>query len=263
MFRYKGQAGYFTDTDTDLIYCHHRYYDPVAGRWISRDPTGLDGGVNTYQYCGGRPLAGADPSGLDGRAALINTESPSLTLVEGGGKIAARVAVLRAGGLMLAAGEIGWAIGSAIDKGFGISEGVGRDLSAPEAVADDDPSYTYLKRLWLASDDAQRANLEEQYAFLNSYGRAMRSHPRGVHVHHLLPNQFRPFFLAAGLEPDSHEFLVPIDADLHRIIHGKGGGAAFEQSWNMQWLRFWQQYPTADAARIRRFLLTLRSRFDI
>lgn len=64
MFRYKGQVGYFTDTDTDLIYCHNRYYDPVSCRWITRDPTGLDGGVNTYQYCNGVPLTTADPSGL-------------------------------------------------------------------------------------------------------------------------------------------------------------------------------------------------------
>jgi RHS repeat-associated protein len=40
-FRYKGQSGCFTDTDTDLLYCTHRYYDPQSGRWTSRDPVGL------------------------------------------------------------------------------------------------------------------------------------------------------------------------------------------------------------------------------
>ena len=35
------------------------------GRWISRDPIGLEGGVNVYAYCGGNPVMSADPSGLD------------------------------------------------------------------------------------------------------------------------------------------------------------------------------------------------------
>jgi RHS repeat-associated protein len=62
-FRYKGQAGCYTDTDTDLIYCQHRYYDSIAGRWITRDPIGLEGGINSYEYCDDNPMLGADPSG--------------------------------------------------------------------------------------------------------------------------------------------------------------------------------------------------------
>jgi RHS repeat-associated protein len=61
---YKGQFGYITDPESGLIYCHHRYYDPAAARWVSRDPTGLDGGINPYEYCDGDPLDSVDPSGL-------------------------------------------------------------------------------------------------------------------------------------------------------------------------------------------------------
>lgn len=68
-FNYKGQFGYCTDDEnicnTGLIYCQHRYYDPYSGRWTSRDPIGLEGGVNVYEYCDGNPVTGADPSGLD------------------------------------------------------------------------------------------------------------------------------------------------------------------------------------------------------
>ncbi len=76
-FQYKGQAGYVSDipsfdstaqhyghTFTGLINCFHRWYDPAAGRWISRDPAGLEGGENQYEYCNDSPLTNADPSGL-------------------------------------------------------------------------------------------------------------------------------------------------------------------------------------------------------
>ncbi|MBS1710004.1 MAG: hypothetical protein JSS65_14930 [Armatimonadetes bacterium] len=63
-FRYKGQAGYYTD-QSGLVYCHNRFYDPYTGRWLSRDPIGLEGGANTYCYCSGDPINGIDPSGLD------------------------------------------------------------------------------------------------------------------------------------------------------------------------------------------------------
>jgi RHS repeat-associated protein len=64
-FQYKGQYGYFTDAESNLVYCQNRYYDPQSGRWLSRDPIGLEGGVNVYQYCGGNPIMFADPSGLE------------------------------------------------------------------------------------------------------------------------------------------------------------------------------------------------------
>jgi RHS repeat-associated protein len=67
-FQYKGQAGYYTDVHTDLCYCLHRFYDPRSGRWLSRDPIGLEGGVNVYEYCGGNPVMGFDPYGTDWQA---------------------------------------------------------------------------------------------------------------------------------------------------------------------------------------------------
>lgn len=63
-FRWKVLAGYVSDYQTGLVYCWHRYYDPKIGRWISRDPIGLEGWVNTYAYCSGNPVQYVDPSGL-------------------------------------------------------------------------------------------------------------------------------------------------------------------------------------------------------
>ena len=63
-FGFGGQAGYYTDTETGLILCTHRYYDPANGRWLTRDPIGYAGGVNLYGYVGNNPGNRWDPSGF-------------------------------------------------------------------------------------------------------------------------------------------------------------------------------------------------------
>ncbi|WP_223262524.1 RHS repeat domain-containing protein, partial [Variovorax beijingensis] len=61
--RFQGQ--YFDD-ETGLHYNRYRYYDPVSGRFVSKDPIGLEGGVNVHQYAP-NPIEWADPLGLAGR----------------------------------------------------------------------------------------------------------------------------------------------------------------------------------------------------
>src|SRR6185503_5361489 len=41
-----------------------RWYDPVLGRWLSRDPAGYKDGMSLYAYVGGNPLLMVDPLGL-------------------------------------------------------------------------------------------------------------------------------------------------------------------------------------------------------
>lgn len=42
----------------------HRWYDPAAGRFISRDPIGFAGGPNIYAYVENNPVNFGDPLGL-------------------------------------------------------------------------------------------------------------------------------------------------------------------------------------------------------
>jgi RHS repeat-associated protein len=59
--RYMGRE---LDAGIRLYYVRHRWYDPELGRFITEDPIGLAGGVNTYAYVENDPINRRDPSGL-------------------------------------------------------------------------------------------------------------------------------------------------------------------------------------------------------
>lgn len=63
VFGFGAQAGYYTDGQTGLILCTHRYYNPQTGRFLTRDPFGLAGGVNLYEYGCNNPVNRVDPMG--------------------------------------------------------------------------------------------------------------------------------------------------------------------------------------------------------
>ena len=56
-------AGREWSAATGLINFRMRWYDAKTGRWLSKDPIGLSGGLNLYAFCGGDSVNYRDPDG--------------------------------------------------------------------------------------------------------------------------------------------------------------------------------------------------------
>jgi RHS repeat-associated protein len=85
-------GGMFYNADSGLYLTRYRAYDPVAGRWLSRDRAGekTDPTGNLYAYVGGNPLGQVDPLGTNplvgaiGGAEIGTLILPGLGTVIGG-----------------------------------------------------------------------------------------------------------------------------------------------------------------------------------
>ena len=64
--------GQYFDTESNLHYNYHRYYDPSIGRYITPDPIGLVGGVNLSIYSENNPVNYIDPLGLKTTITITN-----------------------------------------------------------------------------------------------------------------------------------------------------------------------------------------------
>jgi len=62
--RYVGRLGYYYDTDLAAYYLRARFYDPVSGRFLSRDSIGIYDSINLFIYAMNSPLDFFDPSGM-------------------------------------------------------------------------------------------------------------------------------------------------------------------------------------------------------
>ncbi|MCC6910301.1 MAG: hypothetical protein IT430_20395 [Phycisphaerales bacterium] len=65
--------GYVFNPETSQYTVRFRWYDPVLGRWLERDPIGFYGGATLYLYVDGQPIGQLDFIGLlgpDGKGGL-------------------------------------------------------------------------------------------------------------------------------------------------------------------------------------------------
>jgi RHS repeat-associated protein len=69
------------DPDSELYYFSARWYDPSVGRFISKDPIGFYGGINSYSYVGNNVLNFSDPMGTMGDIACDLVEEVAKEVV--------------------------------------------------------------------------------------------------------------------------------------------------------------------------------------
>jgi RHS repeat-associated protein len=62
-----GFASGLYDRDTGLVRFGARDYDAATGRWTAKDPSGLEGGINIYEYAANDPINNMDFDGEDWR----------------------------------------------------------------------------------------------------------------------------------------------------------------------------------------------------
>ena len=76
---------------TGLVNFRARWHDPATGRWLSKDPIGLGGGLNLYAFCGNDPVNSLDPYGEVG--ALIPIVAPVIVAgaIVGGAYVGANI----------------------------------------------------------------------------------------------------------------------------------------------------------------------------
>ena len=86
-----GFAGGLYDSDTGLLRFGARDYDPVVGRWISKDPILFNGGQsNIYVYARNEPINMVDPNGQGPEVVLpICAAAPAFCAAVAAGAVAA------------------------------------------------------------------------------------------------------------------------------------------------------------------------------
>ena len=75
--RFQGQ---YEDQETGLFYNRYRYYDPDVAKYVTQDPIGLLGGINSYLYSAS-PTTMTDPLGL-----VCGKANPSKVDKDGNGR---------------------------------------------------------------------------------------------------------------------------------------------------------------------------------
>lgn len=199
-FGYGGEFGYFTDVETGLVLCTHRYYDPAAGRFVTRDPIGYAGGVNLYGYTGNNPGNETDPSGLMPPLALAGGGTlTGGTIVSAGGTTVAAIfwpvaAVAAAGAFGYTLGTAATALGNHIANGIHAQEGLPASISYSTGAKSREEYEHHEEKLKIALEQEQelleklgrvkgpkaRAPIEKELENLRNGRNGIRGHQKEI-----------------------------------------------------------------------------------
>ena len=143
-----GFTGHVNDPDTGLVYMQQRYYDPVAGRFLSVDPVVTDtktgDSFNRYVYANNNPYKFVDP---DGRFAFVFAKPGAIfavgmvgALAQGGltalnGGSAKEVGLAAFGGFLSGATTAAGVLAGATTKGAGLMMSIESGASTGTTIA--------------------------------------------------------------------------------------------------------------------------------
>jgi RHS repeat-associated protein len=86
----------YLDEETGLYYFGKRYYDPITGQWLSREPLGESESINLYQYCHNDPINHVDVLGLR-KKEIVSPESGNRFRRNANGEWEVRVVTVETG----------------------------------------------------------------------------------------------------------------------------------------------------------------------
>ncbi len=93
LFSFVGALG-VQDEGEGLFYMSNRFYDAATGRFLQRDPIGLEGGINLYAYANSNPMTFIDPYGL---WSLKRFAAGAANMAYGGFKVVTGVIAIKTG----------------------------------------------------------------------------------------------------------------------------------------------------------------------
>jgi len=108
-------TGHYPHAPSGLLLTYFRAYDPILGRWLSEDPSGLADGLGLFTYVHGNPTGYMDPSGEGAIAAGFGVIGGALGFVGTGGLAVA------SGGILAPTIVAGTAAGIALGVATGLA----------------------------------------------------------------------------------------------------------------------------------------------